>query len=146
MRCVPKDRLSGDLVRGMIDPIEAGVNQRSIPGLHDIPARLEIAMRLELDSPRIPLVAHGLARLPDASSTRIVCETGTVWITIDNDPRDIVLAPGQSFLVDRRAGVLVYALEDACVRVLEQAARAAASPRARAAAARPFARVPAEVA
>lgn len=103
-------------------------------------------MRLELDSPRIPLAAHGLARLPDASSTRIVCETGTVWITIDNDPRDIVLASGQSFLVDRRAGVLVYALEDACVRVLEQAAPAAASPWARAAAARPFASVPAEVA
>jgi len=84
---------------------------------------------------------HGLARLPDASSTRIVCETGTVWITIDNDPRDIVLARGQSFLVDRRAGVLVYALEDACVRVIERAAPAAASWQARVAAARPFARI-----
>jgi hypothetical protein len=125
----------------MIDPIEAGVNQPSIPGLHDVPARLEVAMKLELESPRIPLVAHALARLPDASSTRIVCETGIVWITIDNDPRDIVLAPGQSFLVDRRAGVLVYALEDACVRVIERAAPAAASWRARVAAARPFARI-----
>lgn len=103
-------------------------------------------MRLELDSPRIPLAAHGLARLPDASSTRIVCETGIVWITIDNDPRDIVLAPGQSFLVDRRAGVLVYALEDACVRVLERATPDAAPSRARAAVTRPFARVAAEVA
>jgi len=146
MRCVPKDRLSDGLVKGMIDPIEAGVNQQSIPGLHDDPARLEVAMRLELDSPRIPLAAHGLARLPDATSTRIVCETGTVWITIDNDPRDIVLSPGQSFLVDRRAGVLVYALEDACVRVIERAVPAAASSGARAAAARPSARVAAGVA
>lgn len=91
-------------------------------------------MMLELDSPRIPLAVHGLARLPDAASTRIVCETGTVWLTIDNDPRDIVLAPGQSFLVDRRAGVLVYALEDACVRVVERAAPDPASSRARTAA------------
>ena len=103
-------------------------------------------MKLELDSPRIPLVAHRLARLPDATSARIVCVTGTVWITIDNDPRDIVLAPGQSFLVDRRAGVLVYAIEDACVRVLERAAPAGASSPTRAAAARRFARVAAEVA
>ena len=94
----------------MINPIEAGVNQRSIPGLHDGPARLEIAMRLELDSPRIPLVAHGLARLPDASSTRIVCETGTVWITIDNDPRDIVLEAGEGFDVTGDAPLLICAL------------------------------------
>ncbi|MCO5106124.1 MAG: DUF2917 domain-containing protein [Burkholderiaceae bacterium] len=82
-------------------------------------------MKLELDSPRIPLAAQALARLPDATSTRIVCEAGSVWITIDNDPRDIVLAPGQSFLVDRRAGALIYALEDACVRVVERAAPSA---------------------
>ncbi len=74
-------------------------------------------MMLELDSPRIPLRARGLARLPDATSSRIVCESGSVWITIDGDPRDIVLMPGESFRVDRRAGVLMYALEDTCLRI-----------------------------
>ena len=49
-------------------------------------------MVFEIDSPRIPLAACGLARLRDAQATRIVCETGTVWITIDNDSRDIVLS------------------------------------------------------
>ena len=98
-------------------------------------------MKLELESPRIPLVAHALARLPDASSTRIVCKTGIVWITIDNDPRDIVPAPGQSCLGDPRAGVLAYALAPACGRGRRRAAPAAASWRARVAAARPFARI-----
>lgn len=74
-------------------------------------------MMLELDSPRIPLRARGLARLPDAASSRIVCESGSVWITLDGDPRDIVLLPGESFRVDRRAGVLMYALEDTCLRI-----------------------------
>lgn len=105
----------------MIDRIEAGVNPQSIPWMHDIPARQEIAMLLELESPRIPLAAQGLASLADADSARIVCEAGTVWITIDNDSRDIVLAPGQSFLVDRRARVLIHALEEACVRIVERA-------------------------
>jgi len=83
-------------------------------------------MVFEIDSPRIPLAACGLARLRDAQATRIVCETGTVWITIDNDSRDIVLSPGQSFVVDRRAGVLMYALEEASLRIVEPGARATA--------------------
>ena len=90
-------------------------------------------MVFEIDSPRIPLAACGLARLRDAQATRIVCETGTVWITIDNDPRDIVLSSGQSFVVDRRAGVVIYALEDTSLCIVEPGARAAArapAPRA----------------
>jgi len=83
-------------------------------------------MIFEIDSPRIPLAARGLARLSDAQATRIVCETGTVWITIDNDPRDIVLSSGESFVVDRRAGVLMYALEDTSLRIVEPGAHAAA--------------------
>lgn len=81
-------------------------------------------MLIELDSPLIPLKARGLARLHDAASTRIVCVAGTVWITLDGDTRDIVLSAGDSFQVDRRAGVLLYALGDACVR-LEAAPREA---------------------
>ncbi len=83
-------------------------------------------MRLELDSPTIALAARKLARLPDAEATRIVCETGSLWLTLDDDSRDIVLAPGESFVVDRPAGVLLYALKDALVRVDERAARPAA--------------------
>lgn len=83
-------------------------------------------MIFEIDSLRIPLAARGLARLPDAQATRIVCEAGTVWITIDNDPRDIVLSSGQSFVVDRRAGVLMSALEDTSLRIVEPGAHAAA--------------------
>ncbi|MFO1301625.1 MAG: hypothetical protein U1F17_14880 [Burkholderiaceae bacterium] len=38
MRRVRKDRLSGESTRGMIGPIDAGVNQQSIPVMHDYPA------------------------------------------------------------------------------------------------------------
>jgi len=38
MQHVPKDRLRGRLAREMIDRIEAAVNRRPIPGVHDRPA------------------------------------------------------------------------------------------------------------
>lgn len=85
-------------------------------------------MKLELDSPRIPLAARALARLRDALSVRIVCEYGSVWVTIDGDTRDVVLSPGESFDADGRAGVLLYALEDSCLRVVEAGVPLAAGP------------------
>jgi len=89
----------------------------------------EAGMLIELDSPLIPLKARGLARLHDAASMRIVCVTGTVWITLDGDTRDIVLSRGESFQVDRRAGVLLFALSDACGRVEAPAREARAGSR-----------------
>ena len=47
----------------------------------------------------------------------IDCLTGSVWVTLDNDPRDVVLGTGQSFRVDSNQRVLVLALEAARVRV-----------------------------
>ena len=37
---------------------------------------------------------------------------GTLWVTIDNDPRDIVLDPGESFVVDSDRPLFVMALGD----------------------------------
>lgn len=45
------------------------------------------------------------------------CTSGQIWITLDKDPRDVLLDPGQAFLVDRDQRTLVMALEDASVRV-----------------------------
>jgi hypothetical protein len=46
----------------------------------------------------------------------IECTSGQVWITLDNDPRDVVLAKGQTFTVDRDKRTLVMALYEATVR------------------------------
>lgn len=42
---------------------------------------------------------------------RIACLEGCLWITQDRDPRDVVIAAGQSFTPDRNTRALVYALE-----------------------------------
>ena len=36
------------------------------------------------------------------AATQIRCEDGVLWLTQDNDPRDVVLKPGETFQPDRR--------------------------------------------
>lgn len=56
-------------------------------------------------------IDHGQStRLVGARHARLRSAAGTLWITIDEDPRDIVLEAGESFEVDRGEGLLVCAL------------------------------------
>jgi len=53
---------------------------------------------------------HGAAYLADLRDARLTCLRGSAWITIDGEQRDIVLEPGESFVVDSSRAVLVQAL------------------------------------
>jgi hypothetical protein len=73
-------------------------------------------------------------RLNAGRGTTLKAVRGTLWVTIDNDPRDIVLDPGESFLVDSDAPLFVMALGDnATLDVCAESAandRRSAAPRA----------------
>jgi hypothetical protein len=58
--------------------------------------------------------------LPDAHEVDIECRSGALWITLDNDRRDIVLNPGQHFRADSHRRALVEAIEPSCVRLSGQ--------------------------
>lgn len=62
---------------------------------------------------RLPLTLHHVARLENACHTRLSVREGTAWITLDGDPRDIVLGPGEDFVVDSNATVVIYPLHGA---------------------------------
>ncbi len=47
---------------------------------------------------------------------RFECVSGSIWITQDSDPKDTVLAAGESYTADRPARMLVQALEAAVLR------------------------------
>lgn len=49
---------------------------------------------------RLALAARRSLRLKAARGTRLRSVQGTLWVTIDNDLRDIVLGPGESFVID----------------------------------------------
>ena len=48
---------------------------------------------------------------------KIVCVSGKLWVTQENDSRDIILGPGQVFTIDRRGLTLIHATQRSVVRV-----------------------------
>ncbi len=46
-------------------------------------------------------------RLNDAAGTRVRCLRGTIWITVANEPDDVFLGSGQSYLISRNGLSLV---------------------------------------
>ena len=57
----------------------------------------------------VRLAARGLYEIPDVAGVRIACEQGSAWITLDHDPRDIVLEPGGTFCGSEHRRALIYA-------------------------------------
>lgn len=63
------------------------------------------------EGPTIALPARQLFAIPDAAAVRILCTAGCLWLTIDEDERDVVLYPGDSFEGADRRRALLYAFE-----------------------------------
>ncbi len=68
-------------------------------------------MTTHRQSTTIQLAAEALYSVPDASLVRLTCLEGVLWITLDNDPRDIVVEAGAEFSSRDRRRALVYALK-----------------------------------
>ena len=79
--------------------------------------------RLSLSLPK-----KGIFTLPDAHDVDIECQSGSVWITVDHDQRDIVLEPGERFRSDVHRGAVVAALEPSCVRFSAERLSVVAAP------------------
>lgn len=73
-------------------------------------------MWIDTPNARLALAARRSLRLAGARGTRLRAVQGTLWVTIDNDPRDIVLAPGDSFVVDSDRTVVAMPI-GACASV-----------------------------
>lgn len=68
------------------------------------------------------LRARTTLSLPNHLGQRIACLEGQVWITLQNDERDVLLEPGQCFDVDRQGLTLVFALRDTILTVSQPVA------------------------
>lgn len=78
----------------------------------------------------LTLVHKDLLRLTGHSHT-VICHSGSVWITQDDDSRDIVLDAGQRFTTARTRAALLYALAPARVTIRRHCPQPAAAPRTR---------------
>ena len=67
----------------------------------------------------VRLNAGELLDINDGEGFTVECLEGAIWITQSNDPRDIVLNAGQSFVLDRPGLALVCAAAGPAVVAVE---------------------------
>ena len=68
----------------------------------------------------VPLSHKTTLRVPDAAGLDITCSSGSVWLTLDGDLRDIILTAGSNddtFRTSEHRVAIVYALKDSHVKV-----------------------------
>jgi DUF2917 family protein len=75
----------------------------------------EWAMRIELDADKLRLARGQTLRLRDGAGGTICCRAGTVWVTEEHQPRDVLLEAGACHRLSQRGVALVQALGDALV-------------------------------
>ena len=79
-------------------------------------------MNIHLRHGGVCLARNESFAISNGKGYRVVCHSGSVWITQDNDPRDIILARGESFTLDRQGRALVHAFDAAAIAVKTAAA------------------------
>jgi hypothetical protein len=48
---------------------------------------------------------------------RVTCESGSLWLSFDGEPRDIVLEPGETHRCTQRSALSIHALAASVARV-----------------------------
>lgn len=66
------------------------------------------------------LPSRGLERIVNGAGLTLLCLEGAIWVTQENDRRDVVLVAGESFLLDRNGLAVVYALTPASATILSR--------------------------
>ena len=72
-------------------------------------------MRIELEPGALRLARGQTLRVIDALGSIIRCAEGSVWITEEDMPDDVVLEAGHSYRLSRKGLALVHAFGDATV-------------------------------
>ena len=60
-------------------------------------------------------------RVREGAGSTVTAHAGSVWITEQDNPRDVVLRPGQSFTLRRRGLTLVEAFSNASISLVTPA-------------------------
>lgn len=74
-------------------------------------------MKHLLDIRPVQLPLRAVHRVVDGKGQQITALNGVVWVTQADDPRDVILARGQSFIIDRNGLTVIYALREASILV-----------------------------
>jgi hypothetical protein len=67
-------------------------------------------MRIEMKAGAVKLGAHQTLKVVDGAGSTVCAVEGSVWITEENDPKDIVLEQGNCYRLQHRGVAIVNAL------------------------------------
>ena len=76
-------------------------------------------MDIDLNGAAVDLEKCARLQVRDGVGRRVLCLAGSLWITQENDTRDIFLQAGESFVLDRRGLAIIGARAAAKLMVLE---------------------------
>jgi hypothetical protein len=65
----------------------------------------------------VQIPARTVHRIDGGKGLQVTALQGVVWVTQADDPRDVILSRGQSFILDRKGLAVVYALKEAAIAV-----------------------------
>ena len=78
-------------------------------------------MKINLNRVNVELGQSQTLPILQAEGVKVTCQRGCLWITQDRDPRDVILEPGDFFVMDRKGRALVSALSPSGL-IVEEAA------------------------
>jgi Protein of unknown function (DUF2917) len=73
----------------------------------------EIEMHIELRGGNLHLARGQTLKVRDGAGSTVCCRSGTLWVTEENRPRDVLLGPGACHRLSQRGIALVQALGEA---------------------------------
>jgi formylmethanofuran dehydrogenase subunit D len=83
--------------------------------------RKECVMIIETGLSRLELRRGDTVRLDDAHGATVSCAAGSIWVTRDNDPADLILGAGDKVRIDGPGLVVIQAFEASRVAVASNA-------------------------
>ena len=74
-------------------------------------------MNIELSQNGFCLKPNQVATIRGGRGKTVVCHSGSVWVTQDGDPRDVILRAGESFTLDRKGPALLQAFAPGSISI-----------------------------
>jgi hypothetical protein len=68
-------------------------------------------MKIDTRRVHLPLGPQGHAQLRQARDVRLTGIEGVTWITVDGEAADVVIGPGESFVVPNNENVVAIAMQ-----------------------------------
>ena len=67
-------------------------------------------MKIRMEDASMELARNQMLTITGGLGMTVTCVRGSIWITQNNDSRDVVLATGETFVVDRDGVALLSAM------------------------------------